>query len=262
MRQNKAKRALGEGGVAIGTMLFEFNTTGMARILATTGVDFAMIDLEHTGWSLETVRMLTATAVATDFAPLVRVPASDYHLIARTLDVGAMGVMVPMVETVEQARAIVQATKYPPVGRRGSAFGIAHDDYQSSDVPETMASANREGLVIAMIETRRGVENVEQIAAVEGIDVLWLGHFDLTASLGIAGQFDHPEYQRSVDRIVAAAQAEGKASGFMFKSVEEGQAMLARGFRCLAYWGDLWIYQQALGQGVAAVRQAAQRGQS
>lgn len=262
MRPNKAKRVLNEGGVAVGTMLFEFNTTGMARILATTGVDFAVIDLEHTGWSLETVRMLTATAAATDLAPLVRVPASDYHLIARALDTGAMGVMVPMVETEEQARAIVQSTKYPPVGHRGSAFGIAHDDYQVGDVRETMQSANREGIVIALIETRRGVENVDRIAAVEGIDVLWLGHFDLTASLGIAGQFDHPEYQRSVDRIVAAAHAQGKAAGFMFKSVDEGQMMLARGFRCLAYWGDLWLFQQALSQGVSAVRHAARSSQS
>lgn len=261
MRENRVKRTLRQGGVALGTMVFEFNTTGIARIAAEAGADFAVFDMEHTGWSVETVRALMATSRAAELAPLVRVPVTQYHFLARVLDVGAMGLMVPMVESEEQARLIVQFARYPPVGRRGAAFGVAHDDYQDGDVAAKMESANEEQLLIAQIETAQGVENVDRIAALDGIDVLWIGHFDLTNSLGIPGQFTHPDYQRAVDRVLGACQRHGKAPGFMASSVEEGRALLARGFRCLAYWGDLWIYKQALREGIRAIRaSAAARG--
>src|SRR4051812_44415648 len=113
MRPNKVKRALRAGGVALGTMVMEFATTGVARLAAEAGCDFVVFDMEHTGWSVETVRMLLAAARPADVVPVVRVPATQYHFVARALDVGAMGVMVPMVESEEQARQIVQFAKYP-----------------------------------------------------------------------------------------------------------------------------------------------------
>lgn len=254
MKENRVKRTLREGGVSIGTMVFEFNTTGIARLAAEAGAEFAIFDMEHTGWSVETIRMLIATARAADLVPAVRVPATEYHFLARTLDVGAMGLMIPMVESAEQARRIVQFAKYPPQGRRGAAFGVAHDDYQDGDVPTKMASANRETLLVAQIETVAGIEQVDAIAAVEGIDVLWLGQYDLTTSLGIPGQFDHQKYQGAVDRMLEACRRHGKAAGYMTTGVEDGRAALARGFRALAFSGDLWIYKQALHQGISAVR--------
>ena len=259
MRPNPVKRKLGEGGVSIGTFVFEFATTGIARLAAGAGAEFAVFDLEHTGWSLETARMLMATARAV-LVPLVRVPATEYHFIARALDLGAMGVMVPMVETAEQARRIVRSAKYPPLGRRGAAFGVAHDDYAAGDIVATMTSANAEGLLIAQIETAEGVRNVESIAAVDGIDVLWIGHFDLTNSMGIPGRFDHPEFGRAVEAVLSACRGHGKAAGFMCADVASGRALLEQGFRILAYGGDLWLYQQALRQGTAALR-AHRQGQ-
>lgn len=254
MRENTVKRTLAQGGTAIGTMVFEFRTPGIGRIAAAAGAEFVIFDLEHTGWSNETVGMLIATSRAADLMPMVRVPATQYHLLARPLDLGAMGLMVPMVETPEQAALIVQSAKYPPDGRRGAAFGVAHDDFREGDVAVKMRRANDEGLLIAQIETARGLENVEAIAAVDGIDVLWIGHFDLTNSLGIPGEFTHPTYLQAVDRVVEASQRHGKSAGFMVASAAEGQALLAKGFRCLAYWGDLWIYGQALREGIAAIR--------
>jgi 2-dehydro-3-deoxyglucarate aldolase/4-hydroxy-2-oxoheptanedioate aldolase len=254
MKPNQVKRSLANGGVAVGSMVFEFGTSGMARIVAGAGADFAVFDMEHTGWSTETIRWLCASAGGTDLVPMVRVPTAQYHLIARTLDVGARGIMVPMVETEDQARLIANSVKYPPVGRRGAAFGVAHDDYSSGDVAEKIRSANDELMVIAQIETATGVENVERIAAVDGVDVLWIGHFDLTNSLGIPGQFEHSSYTAAVDRVLRACDEAGKAAGFMVASPEEGRAKLALGFRCLAYWGDLWIYQQALRDGIQQIR--------
>ncbi len=255
MRENKVKRTLQQGGVALGTMVFEFCTTGIARLTAAAGADFAVFDMEHSGWSVETIRSLMATSVGTGLMPFVRVPATEYHFLARVLDVGAMGIMVPMVQDADQARRIVSAAKYPPTGRRGAAFGVAHDDYADGNIIDKMRSANEEVLLIAQIETTPGVEHAEEIAALDGIDVLWIGHFDLTNSLGIPGQFAHPEYRRSVDRVLAACHRHGKAAGFMVASPEQGREALAQGFRCLAYWGDLWLYRQALGEGIRAIRE-------
>ncbi len=262
MRPNKVKRALRDGGVALGTMVFEFNTTGVARIAAAAGAEFVVFDMEHSGWSIETIRVLMATSRAADVVPVVRAPAAQYHLLSGPLDMGAMGLMVPMVESEEQARTIVRAAKYTPLGGRGAAFGMAHDDYLPGDAVAKMASANEEGLLIAQIETARGIENVEAIAAVEGIDVLWIGHNDLSNSLGIPGQFEHPDYLRAIERFFAACERYGKAPGIMATSVEGARAQLAQGFRCMAYSGDIALYYQALSQGLAAIRESRHMGGS
>jgi 2-keto-3-deoxy-L-rhamnonate aldolase RhmA len=254
MRTNHVKHRLSSGGVSIGTFMFEFNTTGVARLAAAAGAEFAVFDMEHSGWTIETIRMLIATTRPTEMIPLVRVPASEYHFIARALDMGAMGIMVPMVEDAEQAAQLVASAKYPPVGRRGAAFAVAHDDYSGGDLLEKINTANSETLLIAQIETAAGLRNVEQIAAVHGIDCLWIGHFDLTNSLGICGQFDHPKFKDAVEQVLAACRRHGKAPGFMAGDVPTGKSLLDQGFRMLSYGGDLWLYQTAVRQGVAALQ--------
>ena len=262
MRENGTKRKLAAGGTSIGTMMFEFSSTGIGRIAAAAGAEFAIFDMEHSGWSIETIRTLIATTCAADIVPMVRVPATQYHLLSRPLDIGAMGLMIPMVETEAQARLIVESAKYPPIGRRGAGFSLAHDDYAGGDVAEKMTSANEEGLLIAQIETALGVENVEAIAAVEGIDCLWIGHFDLTLSLGIPAQFDHPRFHAAVDRVLDACAKHGKAPGIMGGTVESSLEWIDRGFRAIAYSGDLWIYQAALAEGIARLQERAETGTS
>jgi len=253
MRPNSVKQKVHNGGVSIGTFMFEFNTTGVGRIAAEAGAEFAVFDMEHTGWSIESIRMLIATTRSTDMIPYVRIPATEYHFVARVLDVGAMGIMVPMVESAEQAQTIVASAKYPPVGRRGAAFGVAHDDYSGGDIVEKIQNANSETHLIAQIETATGVHNAEEIAAVDGIDVLWIGHFDLTNSLGIPGQFDHPRFKEAVATVLAACRTHNKVPGFMAGGIEDGKSLLDQGFRMLAYGGDLWLYQNAVREGVTAL---------
>jgi len=255
MKPNPVKKILASGGVSLGTMVFEFNSTGIARIAGVAGAEFAIFDQEHTGWSVETIRMLVATSGAAGLVPMVRVPNAQYHLIARTLDVGVQGVMVPLVESVEEARLIVSSAKYPPVGRRGAAFGVAHDDYDNSDFLGTITKSNEEMLVIAQIETAKGVEHVDEIAGVEGIDCLWVGHFDLTNSMGIPGQFDHPKYADAIKRVVDACDRHGKAPGFMPTTPAMAVDYIERGFRAIAYSGDLWLYQNALRAGLNEIRE-------
>lgn len=254
MKNNTIKRTLREGGVCLGTMVFGFTGNGVAQLAARAGADFVLFDMEHTGWGIDTIRVLLAVSRSADTVPLVRVPATEYHYIARVLDVGSLGVMVPMVEDAEQARNIVSWSKYPPQGRRGAAFGVAHDDYAGGDLVEKMSRANAETLTIVQIETAKGLDNVEAIAAVPDLDVLWVGLFDLTNFLGIPGQMSHPKVDEALARTAAAATKHGKSAGVLVGSVEEGKQRLAQGFRCIAYGGDLWLYQRALAQGLQALR--------
>jgi len=240
------RQRLATGQSVVGTMVFEFNTPGISAIASQAGAEFMLFDMEHSGWSIESIRNQMAWSKSSPVTRIVRVPGSRYDYLSRALDVGAQGVMVPMVETVDQARAVAAAMTYPPAGRRGAAFALAHDDYVVGPIAEKMAAANTMRICIAQIETAAGVEVVEQIAAVPGIDVLWVGQFDLTLSMGIPGEFERPEFVTALERVVAAAEANGKWCGAMAQSVEDARQWIARGFRMIAYSGDLWIYGTAL----------------
>lgn len=261
------------GEVVRGAMVFEFFSPGVARILELAGAEFALFDMEHSGLGLETLKSLCASCRGLTVAPMARVPRGEYHFIARALDVGVHGVMVPMVESASQAEHLAEALRYPPEGRRGAAFGFAHDHYgrptagrsgesrkarfspklarsaSVGDVIATMRAANARNLFIGQIETERGLEAVEEIAAVEGLDVLWLGHFDLTNFLGIPGQFEHPTYLAAVARIVAAARRHGKGLGFMAADAAMARRYRALGFNMLASGTD----QAILLNGVKAI---------
>ncbi len=260
MRNNHVKNKLQRGGTSIGTFMFEFATPGIGPIAAQAGAEFAVFDMEHTGWGVETIRLLIGTTRATNMIPMVRIPATEYHFVARVLDMGAMGIMVPMVESAAQARKIVESAKYPPLGRRGAAFTVAHDDYTGGDIVEKIQTANSQTLLIAQIETATGVRNVNEIAAVEGIDVLWIGHFDLSNSLGIPGQFDHRKFEEAVAQVLNACQKHQKAAGFLASDVAGGKRLLDQGFRMLSYCGDLWLYQAALQSGIEAMQKHALAG--
>jgi 2-dehydro-3-deoxyglucarate aldolase/4-hydroxy-2-oxoheptanedioate aldolase len=254
MRDNAVKKSLAAGGRALGSMVFEFFTPGMPRLLANAGAEFALYCMEHTGAGFETLKPQFALCRALGVVPLVRVPATEYDFIARALDCGALGVMVPLVDTAEQAQFIVSCTRYPPEGRRGAAFGFAHDDYQGGDVVEKMRMIHARTLTIAMIETAKGLENVEAIAAVPGVDVLWLGHFDLTNFLGIPGDFSHPTYKEAIKRITAAAARHGKAAGYMAADVALGREYLGHGFRMIATGTDQGMLQEAIRGNIGAWR--------
>jgi 2-dehydro-3-deoxyglucarate aldolase/4-hydroxy-2-oxoheptanedioate aldolase len=236
-KKSLRQRALA-GETVGGAMVFEFFVPGMPQLLANAGCEYAIYDMEHGGLEYTTFKMLVAASRGTGVAPMVRVPRAEYHFIARALDVGAHGIMVPMVDTLEQARAIAAAARYPGKGRRGAAFGFAHDDYKAGQPIAKMREADARTFLMAQIETERGLEAVEQIASVEGIDCLWLGHFDLTNFLGIPGQFDNPKYIAAVDRIVAAAKKHGKARGYMAASADLARKHAAMGFNMIATGTD------------------------
>jgi 2-dehydro-3-deoxyglucarate aldolase/4-hydroxy-2-oxoheptanedioate aldolase len=236
-RKSLRQRAM-SGETVLGAMVFEFFTPGISQLLKLAGCEYVIYDMEHAGFSIEQLKAQCAWCRGLRVAPMVRVPRGEYHFLARALDVGAQGVMVPMVDSSEQARAIAEATHYPPVGRRGAAFGFAHDDYEPGDPAAKMKAADARNLIIAQIETERGLEAVEDIAAVAGIDCLWLGHFDLTNFLGIPGRFEHPLYLAAIKRIVAAARRHKKAAGYLASDAAAARQYRKLGFNMIAAGTD------------------------
>ncbi len=236
-------RAIAERGVAVGAMLYEFDTPGIMRILDAAGVDFAIFDMEHTGWDARSLRSLFATGRGTSVFPIARVAQAQYTLIASALDAGARGVMAPMVESRAQAELLVESAKYPPVGRRG--FGVLFSDELAGGPQALTERVNRETVVIAQIETVAGIEHAEQIVSTPGVDIVWLGQFDLSLSLGIPGQFDDPAYEAAASRLLDVCNRYQKPLGQMIASTEDGAAQRARGFSVLAY-ADIWVFENAL----------------
>jgi 2-dehydro-3-deoxyglucarate aldolase/4-hydroxy-2-oxoheptanedioate aldolase len=257
MRDNPVKAKLASGGRAFGAMIFEFFSPGMPQICSNAGAEFVLYDMEHTGLGFETLKTQFALCRGLSLVPMVRVPRGEYHFIARALDLGAMGVMVPMVGSAEEAAHIVACTRYPPQGRRGAAFGFAHDDYEGGDVAAKIAALHARTMVIPQIETGEGLAHVEAIAAVSGVDALWVGHFDLTNFLGIPAQFDHPKYVAAIEKLVAAAKKHNKILACMTADEKWSRDYWAKGFRLFAVGVDAHLLQGAIRQGMQPLQDLA-----
>ncbi len=255
MRDNPVKQRLQAGGTAFGTMVFELVAPGLPAILKAAGADFALYDMEHSGISMAEMKQQFAYARGLGLVPIVRPPAKQYNLCALLLDLGAMGLMLPMVESAAEAADIVSWTRYPRKGVSGAMFGGAHDDYAPGDIAEKMRLAEERTIVLAMIETERGAANVEEIMAVPGIDGAHLGQFDLSLSLGIPGQTGHARIEAVVDRMLAACRANGKFAACMAPSVAIGRDWMARGFRMVSYSYDVGLLQAHLSEGIAALKE-------
>jgi 2-keto-3-deoxy-L-rhamnonate aldolase RhmA len=243
-------------GLKAGTYLGELVTPGIGRIMRAAGCELVFVDMEHSGFSYETVKMLLRGIHDAGLASIVRPPSKDYADLARACDVGAQALMPPMMNGADEARRAVACVRYPPEGIRGAAFGIAHDDYVPGAVRDKLEAANRRTSVVALIETPDGVENVDAIAAVDGVSCLFIGHFDLSLGMGIPGEFEHPDFIAARDRVVAAAKRHGKALGRLVPSPEEGAKLYGLGFDVILYSGDIWLLQAALSTGIERLRAA------
>ncbi|MGP1396991.1 MAG: HpcH/HpaI aldolase family protein [Inquilinaceae bacterium] len=254
------KRMTGNRSLKLGHFVVEFATPGIGHILKAAGCDFALVDTEHSGFGIETIKSVVRYMEAADLPTIVRVPSRDYHDIARIADVGAEGLMLPMVGTAADARAILNSMKYTPLGNRGVALQVAHDNYRPGPVADKLDAANSRTTLFALIETAEGVANVDAIAAIDGVDCLWIGHFDLSSSMGIPGRFDHPDFIGAVDAVAAAARRHGKSLGRLVQTVEDGIALSRAGFDFLCYSGDVWALQAAVKDGVDRIRNGAKAG--
>ena len=262
MTQNSLKAMAQTKRAKLGTFLVEFNTPGIGQIMKAAGSDYVLLDMEHSGFSFDTLKSMLRYMQAAELPTIVRVPSRNYHHIARALDMGAEGLMLPMVSSAEEAKRIVAHAKYPSQGHRGVALQVAHDRYMPGPVLKKLRDANRRSTIFAQIESPDGVANAEEIAAVKGIDCLWIGHFDLSASMGIPGQFDHPDFLAAVAQVARACRKHKKSLGRLVPDVATGVALYREGFDFICYSGDVWIFQAALKDGIDRLRADCKGGRA
>ena len=206
MRENRVKRILRKGGLALGTHVGGIADPQIVELIGLAGFDAAFIDMEHTSFDLHDVQLAVMAAERVGITPIVRTPGFDPAFILRLLDIGVQGIQVPHVGDAATARAAVKAVRYPPLGERGMAAGSRAADFGKIPLIEHMAQSNREILLACMIEYMAAVERIDAIAAVEGVDLLAVGPSDLSRSLGVSGQTDHPKLVAAIDRVRKAVK--------------------------------------------------------
>ncbi len=245
------RQRLRDGEVVFGQMVLELFTSGIGPMLAASGMEFVIYDMEHGSCDIPLLAEMVASCRGSSIVPMARVPDMHFQPLSRVLDIGVRGVMVPRVETRAQAEEIVAQLKYAPAGRRGVALGVAHDLYRAGG-PEFFARANEETVVILLLETAKAFENLDEIVAVPGVDVAWMGHFDLTVSMGIPAQFENPRFLESMDALVACCRRHGVAPGFLPATPAAAAHWIRKGFRAISLGSDIGV----LLNGVRTFRQS------
>jgi 2-keto-3-deoxy-L-rhamnonate aldolase RhmA len=210
---NHTKRQLAAGKLALGMGVRQARTVDIAAIGKTCGFDWLFIDMEHSSLDVDTAAQIAAAALPVGITPIVRVPGKEHHHASRLLDSGAQGIVVPHVDTVEEARRVVSYCKYPPVGHRSVAGAQPQFAFQSVAVGESTQIVNAETLVVVMLETPTAIDNADAIAAVPGLDVLLVGTNDLCAEMGIPGQFTDPRVEAAYRSVIAACRKHGVHPG-------------------------------------------------
>ncbi len=252
MRSNFVLDKVRSGEKTFGSFLGMGSAT-VAELLGHAGCEWLLIEMEHNGLDMAEVEHILMAIGGTDAVPLVRIPSADPVFIQRSLDIGGMGIAVPMVRTVAEAEAIVSASRYPPHGKR--SFGPLRASRYTIEYEEYFERANENVLIMLIIETTEAVENLEEIASVPGIDVLFIGAFDLCLSLGL-NPFDMPlpEIEAVMDRALEVGRSSGVAVGAGAGSPEELKALAARGFTFLSYGPDYQLLAKSIQPGVETFR--------
>jgi len=259
LRTNRLKQRLRGDGAVFGCILQHLRSAEIPRLLAAAGFDFVFIDAEHGGFGVETIHDAIQNAVRGGITPLVRVAELTYALVARTLDLGAEGIILPRVEDPARLREAVGWTRFPPEGTRG--FGIAPPrlDYEAATLPEVIAHMNSNLVVVVQFESRTAIDRCDELLAVPGIDVALVGPADLSISLGVPGEFDHPQVVAAIEKLAAACRRAGIAPGIHCRTAALAQSWVRRGLRFVSCGTEHSLLLEKAKETVAALRAAAQQ---
>lgn len=253
---NSLKNTLQQGKPITGTMITLFDNPDLIRILKECGFDFFILDCEHGYFDYGKAAGLFAMAREAGLPGLVRIPEVRREHVLKYMEMGSKGFLLPGSETVEQAKALVEYAKYYPLGSRGVSLLRAHTGYaQPSSAKEYMEKANAECLLILQIESVKGVENIDSLLDIEGVDAAFIGPNDLTQSMGIMGQTDHPLYMDAVHKVIAAAKARGKYSGIHLMSAEALKPWLEKGMTLNLWANDVVMLMNAAREGLKKVKE-------
>lgn len=235
--KNILKKKIKSGDKCIGSWLQISNQT-VAEILAKSGLDWLAIDMEHSSIGINELEPLIQTIFANDCVPLVRLPENDPMLAKRIMDIGACGIIVPMVNNKQEAEKAVKSIKYPPMGSRG--VGLYRAQEFGNSFEQYFKKNNSESLVIVQIESKEGVENIEEIVSVKGLDGVFIGPYDLSCSLGVAGQLDHELVNKARERVARVVKKAGLVIGthVVHPSSEELKIRIKEGYKFIAYSTD------------------------
>jgi staphyloferrin B biosynthesis citrate synthase len=252
---NPAKERMQAGEVALGLIVRVARTGDIARIARTSGHDFIFIDGQHAIFTRETIGHIAQAALGCGVAPLVRVRSCDDPDIPVLLDNGVTGIIVPDVNTAAEAERAVRAAKYAPIGRRSVGGGSTVFDHAAVPLADSIRILNELTLVVCMIETRKGLENVDEIAAVDGVDVLHVGCSDLSVALGKPGAYGDPEITAALERVIDAANRHGKFAGLGGdRDLERQVSYIRKGVRFVTTQADLALLLAAASQKTAEIR--------
>jgi 2-keto-3-deoxy-L-rhamnonate aldolase RhmA len=254
MTERSIRDMLSTRDVKVGHFVTEFMTPGIGHILKAAGCDLVGLDMEHSGVGFDAMRAVLRYLEAADLPALVRPPSKQYSDISRLLDIGAQAILAQSVESAEEARRLVEFMKYPGKGKRGVTIEYFHDRFVSGPLAEKLEAANRATALFVLIETQVGVDNVDAIAAVDGVDCLYIGHYDLGVNLGTGEKFDHPRIVEALDRVIAAARAHGKSLAWSVESVRTLEEIRRAGADFFFYGGDASVLRDAVGAAVTDIR--------
>jgi 4-hydroxy-2-oxoheptanedioate aldolase len=253
--RNAARERLDIGELALGVILRQARTVDIAPIMRSCGYDWLFLDLEHNSMDLDTAVQIGVAALGAGIAAVARVPAGQLWLATRFLDGGGLGIVVPHVDTPEEARHIAQALRYPPRGHRSVAGGLPHLGYAKLGMAETFASIDAATLVIALLETPTAIANAAAIAAVPGIDALLVGPHDLAMELGIPGGFADERIVAAHQTVCEACRAHGKFAGAGFITDETLlRRYIGMGARLILPGSDFNMMVRAATETAAAIR--------
>lgn len=252
MFENRLKRMLKEGKTAFGSFA-ACNSPDLIEIMGITGMDFVIIDTEHGPMSIESTQNLIRAAELRGMTPITRVTEGSESTILRSLDVGAHGIQVPQVNTKDKAQKIVEYAKYFPIGSRGLAMPRAAD-YGAMNALEYLERSNKETLIVTHCENKQCLEELDAIAAIPEIDVIFLGPFDMSQSLGIPGQVNHQMINDAAKKVVDVCRTHGKAAGIFVGDGEQAKRRAAEGFQYVVIGLDITLFSKICKQELAVAK--------
>jgi 2-keto-3-deoxy-L-rhamnonate aldolase RhmA len=258
MRPNPLKAALTRGDVQLGSIVGQFRSAEIARVYKAAGFDWVFVDTEHGGFDIETVQDVCRVASLINLTPLVRVADVQYPLVARALDCGAEGVIFPRVESPELLERAVTWTKFPPAGTRGFGLTRMAVDYTPMSMPQIMQYWNDNVMTVLQIETKRAVEAREELLAIEGVDAVIVGPADLSVSLGVPGEFEHPLLISAIESIMDTCGRRNIVPGIHVRLPKIAKMWRERGMRLLSCSNESIMLLERATDIIQEVTQASQ----
>jgi len=252
--ENRLKKMLEEGKVPIGISISQIVSDHLGMLLSSAGFDFVLIDTEHSCFTTETVSNLASQSLGCNLTPLVRIPDDDLRSISQCLDSGLQGIMIPMAETVDQVKRVVERIKYAPIGKRGISLPNPNTRFNKYPFNDVIETSNNQTMLILQIETEKAVNNMNQLALIEGVDMLEIGPWDLSFSLGIPGQLDHPKFLKAVEKMIEICRKNNRWSSIYTDSLDVAKRYIKMGINALYYSSDVSLLTSKLAQDLSILK--------